>query len=301
MTSKRCCIFYIIIAALFFGLMSPLSKLLMTESPIDGVMLASLRLSGAAALFWITGIFTPKQKIDRGDWLSLLIMSLCGMALNQYLYIGGIQYTAPSNASMMATSTPVVAVLLSVFILRESISWQKGLGVACSLLGGMLLVFNSSKGGLGGNVIGDIMCICSQLLSCAYFLFFIRIIRKYHPIVLLKWLFLISALLAVPFVGASFIVFPWHELRLMDWSLVFFVVFCSTFLAYLLLIPGQRSLEPGVVVNYHYIQPLVASIVAIGLGLDLMSWQKALAMTLVAVGVFVVSKSAKVVYEEPSN
>ena len=108
-------------AFLCFGLMSPLCKWAMESGIITGVSMACFRLCGAAALFWLISPLVPRQKIDAGDWKHLVIMSLCGMGINQFCYVLGVQHTSPTNACVITTSTPVFTFILSALFLHAAV------------------------------------------------------------------------------------------------------------------------------------------------------------------------------------
>ena len=69
------------------------------------------------------------------------------------------------------------------------------------------------------------------------------------------------------------------------------VVFCATFISYLLVPIGQRTLRPTVTSMYNYVQPIVASIVAVIWGMDQFNLLKIIAVILVFTGVFFVTQS----------
>ena len=54
---------------------------------------------------------------------------------------------------------------------------------------------------------------------------------------------------------------------------------------------SQKTLRPTVISMYNYVQPIVASLIAIIVGLDTFTLVKAIAITLVFVGVYVVTQS----------
>ena len=107
----------------------------------------------------------------------------------------------------------------------------------------------------------------------------------------MKWMFLFAALCNLTFcwddfVSTDFSRFTW------DVSLrVAYVVCGATFLSYMLIPVGQRTLRPTVVSMYNYVQPLVASLVAVLIGLDSMNWVKGVAAVLVFSGVYIVTLS----------
>jgi len=105
----------------------------------------------------------------------------------------------------------------------------------------------------------------------------------------MKWMFLFSSLLALPFslgaFGASHLgAVPPDVL----WQ-VLFVVFFATFVAYFLIPFGQKHLRPVVVCMYTYVQPVIALIIALVLGLDHLTVLKVVATVLVFTGVGLVN------------
>lgn len=270
-----------------FGLMSPLCKWAMESGIISGVSMACFRLCGAAALFWLASLAVPAQRIERQDWRPLIIMSLCGMGINQFCYVLGVQYTSPTNACVITTSTPVFTFVLSALFLHSAVTARRIGGLAIAAAGALVLILGSQmQGGRSGSPVGDAICLFSQLAVSVYFVFFSGIIRKYHPLVLMRWLFLISALLTSPFWLYEVCTLPWGQLGVAEIAGSAYVVVFGSFVSYLLMIVGQRHLEPPTVTAYNYIQPVIAAAVGISLGVDELTWQKVVAVLCIAVGVW---------------
>lgn len=276
-------------AACLFGLMSPVCKVAMSSGALDGPALASLRVCGSACMFWAISCVVPGQRVRRRDWPALVAMSLCGMALNQFLYVTGIQYTSPTNGCVIGTSTPIMALLLSALFLRIRITWRRGVGVALACSGALVLLLGSACG-TGGHLKGDAMCLCSQMAAACYFVFFGRLIRRYRVITLMKWLFTISAVAVLPIFGPHLAQVSWAALQPTEWLSCAYVVCIGTFVCYLLLNAGQSRLAPPVVAAYNYVQPLIAAAAGILWGVDALSWQKVAAIMLIAAGVWLVSR-----------
>ena len=70
-----------------------------------------------------------------------------------------------------------------------------------------------------------------------------------------------------------------------------YVVACSTFLSYLCVPIGQRYLRPTVVSMYNYVQPVVAVLFSILIGLDRLGFAKSAAAACVFLGVWMVTQS----------
>ena len=74
-----------------------------------------------------------------------------------------------------------------------------------------------------------------------------------------------------------------------------FLIVCSTFITYFLIPVGQKRIRPTLVSMYSYVQPIIAIVISIWVGMDTLSWQKILAAAMVFGGVVMVnySRSAK--------
>ena len=276
-------------AVILFGLMSPMCKLAMQNGAVDGLLLAFFRVSGAALLFWLISPLVAREKIARTDWLLLLGMSLCGMVINQFLYVLGIQYTSPTNACVVGTSTPVMTFILASLFLHHRVTLPRIGGFLLASVGALVLILGSG-GGLSGHPIGDMLCLISQFSAACYFVFFGRVLRRYHPITIMKWLFLFATSLTIlPMLGRLSDLQTTHFCP-QELLAISYIVIGGSFFSYLLLIVGQRQLQPPTVAAYNYVQPIIAAIVGILLGLDILTWQKCLSLLLIATGVLLISK-----------
>lgn len=281
-------------AFICFGLMSPLCKWAMESGMVTGVSMAGFRLCGAALLFWAVSPLVSRQRVERGDWIPLIIMSLCGMGINQFCYVLGVQYTSPTNACVATTSTPVFTFILSAVFLHAAVTLRRVAGLMIAAAGALVLILGSQmEGGRSGSPVGDAICLFSQLSVSFYFVFFSGVIKKYHPVVLMRWLFLISAVLTAPLWLHEMFTMPWRQLGVAEiWGSAY-VVFFGSFISYLLMIVGQRHLAPPTVTAYNYIQPVIAAAVGISLGVDVLTWQKVVAVICIAAGVWAISRSPR--------
>src|SRR5450759_2366736 len=99
MSNKLKAHFAILLANILFAINYIFSKDLMPFyfSPIA---LTLSRIIGASVLFWIAGLFV-KEKIDRKDYPRIIISGITGVTLNQFLFLLGLNYTSPIDASII--------------------------------------------------------------------------------------------------------------------------------------------------------------------------------------------------------
>ena len=125
-----------------WGLMSPLSKLLMVGGAVTPLVVTDLRIGGAMVLFWIASFFQKPEHVNHKDLITLFFASLFAIVFNQGCFIFGVSLSSPADASIITTSMPLWAMLLAAFILKEPITGKKVLGIAC---GGRCLVAHPWK------------------------------------------------------------------------------------------------------------------------------------------------------------
>lgn len=92
----------ILMACVFWGLMSPLGKDAMMNG-VDGICMVSFRVIGGAALFWLTSLFVKKERVPWRDRLLLALAGLFGLVFNQCCFTIGLNITSPINASIVTT------------------------------------------------------------------------------------------------------------------------------------------------------------------------------------------------------
>lgn len=281
-------------AAVCWGLMSPLGKDAMQHG-IDGITLVSLRVLGGAILFWLTSLFTPRENISRKHIALLCLAAVFGLVGNQCCFTIGLSLTSPVNAGIVTTTMPISALLLSALILKEPITLRKALGVALGCCGAVLLVMTSVRTAAGatgmGDLRGDLLCFAAQISYTIYLTVFGWLAKRYSIFTVNKWMFLSATCIVWPFTAQHVWQTPWSTLSTVTLGEIAYVVVGGTFLAYILMIRGQQVLRPTVVSMYNYVQPIVAVIVSIVLGLAVFTLTHALAVALIFSGVALVTLS----------
>lgn len=279
-------------ACAIWGLMAPLGKEAMTHG-FDGLSMVMLRVSGGAALFWLTSLFTPHEHVPWRDVLTFAGAAVFGIVCNQCGYTFGLSLTSPINASIVTTSMPIFAMLLAALILHEPITSKKVLGVLMGCSGALMLILTSAAHASDkvGDIRGDLCCLGAQFSYALYLSLFNRFIRKYSVFTVNKWMFLWATVFLLPLLGPHTVSTLSHSLPAKTIAEAAYVVVFGTFVGYILIVKAQKVLRPTVVSVYNYVQPLVAVTVSLLMGVGVMKWTHALAVVLVFTGVGLVTKS----------
>lgn len=272
--------------------MAPVSKWLLAGGVISGTALADIRLITGTILFWLVSLFIKKEKIDRGDYLKLIGAAFFSSTLTQVLFVNGVAKTSPVDASICTSSLPIWTMLLSVILRTERLNITRIGGIVIGLCGSLLLVLNSTvrNSEVSSNFIGDIMCIGSQISYAVYLVFFQGIIKRYSAITLMKWKFLFGALMLLPMSSMAFASVDFSGFSNRDWGALGYILICGTFLSYLIVPIGQKTLKPTVVAMYNYLQPASSALLCLALGMEDFSWAKYIAFVLIFLGVTIVNR-----------
>ena len=254
-----------------------------------------LRVSGAAILFWIISIFGPKQRIEKRDWGRLLLCSLFGMVINMLAFFKGLELSTPINSSVLVTITPIIVTVLSVFLIAERVTRVKVLGIGMGLAGALALIFmNEGEQFNAPNIpLGNALFIVNATSYGLYLILAKKLIEKYHPFTLMKWLFTIAFAINFPITVSQFLEINWMEIPPAGLGAIAFVIIGTTFLTYLFNVFALTELKASTVSAFVYAQPVIGILFALLMGKDKLSLLTFGATLLVLFGVYLVSKRPK--------
>ena len=286
------------IAYAIFGINIIVCKDLTSSRLISPLALFCLRSLGAGSLFWIISCFLPKEKVEKKDVGKIMMASLLGFFLTQMTFLIAIPDITPMDCSIVSSLSPIYTMFIAAFALKEPITLRKVGGVAISFLGVIYLILNTVTG-QGSTVetswTGILLMIANSLCFALYLGLFKPVITKYSVITFMKWIFLFAATFSLPLAARELITFDYSLLSSTYLSELTFLIVCSTFITYFLIPLGQKRIRPTLVSMYSYVQPIIAIVISIWVGMDTLSWQKVLAAVMVFGGVVLVnySRSAK--------
>lgn len=254
-----------------------------------------LRLFGATLLFWGISFFGPREKLERGDWGRLLVCAFFGMGINMLSFFKGLDLSTPINSAVLITITPILVVILSALFIKEKITIQRGIGVFLGLIGALaLILFGAEIRQDASNIpLGNMLFIVNATSYGLYLILVKKLLEKYHPFTLMKWMFGIGLLITLPITYSEFTEIQWEQLPVEAIGAIAFVIIGTTFLTYLFNVFALTQLKASTVGVFMYLQPLIGIIFAIASGKDHLTLIKLLAIVLVLIGVYLVSKQVR--------
>src|SRR5665647_1289868 len=251
-------------ANVIFGINNPISRALMPEI-LSPFTLTFFRLAGGMLLFWMVSLFTKKEHVPPKDIFLLFLASFFALTLNQLPFFVGLSMTSPIDASIVVTMLPILTMILAAIIIKEPITLMKAVGVVVGASGAFSFAI--------------------------YLTVFKDLITRYSPVTLMKWMFLFATIVCWPFCYKPLMKTDFTLLSANTYWRIGYMVIFATFLGYLLIPIGQKVLRPTTLSMYNYVQPVVASLLAVAIGMDVFGYEKALSGILVFAGVYIVTQS----------
>ena len=281
------------LAYAIFGFNIIVCKDLTAGRLISPLAIFTLRSLGAGALFWLISLFTPKEKVEKKDYVRIFVASMLGFFVCQFTFLVGIPHITPMDCSVLSAISPIYTMIIAAIVLKEPITWQKTSGVIISFAGIIyLIVSRSSAGGTAEtSMFGILMIILNSLSFSLYLGIFKPLIGKYSVVTFMKWIFLFAFMVSAPFSLGEIASLDLSVIPTIQLAELAYLIFCATFITYFIIPLGQNRIRPTLVSMYSYVQPIIAIVISITVGMEVLTWQKVLAAIMVFGGVVVVSYS----------
>jgi drug/metabolite transporter (DMT)-like permease len=280
----------LLIVTLIFGMHYSIAKSIM-PLPFQPMQLLFLRSAGAVILFWAFQHFFIREKVERKDLIMLAICGFFGFAANQALFYEGLNLTTPVDASIIHVLNPVFVLVFASILIHEKVTFVKILGIALGAGGALILILYGRSVNMSTNSFaGNILVMANMLCYAIYIVLLKPMVAKYQSTTILKWVALFGFFYIIPFCVKGMLAFRPSSVPFNAWMGVAYVVVFNTFVAYLLINYALRTVEASMVSYYTYLQPVIASVMSLSLGTEVLTFPKVIAALLIFGGVYAVSR-----------
>ena len=265
-----------------------------TPTYLPALGLVVIRVSVAMLLFIAYHQLFIRERVQhKRDYWLFLRAAIFGVFGNQMLFFKGLSLTSPINASVIMTANPIIVLLLSAIILKERLTWQKIMGIALGMTGALLLLSQGEMSLSSETFVGDLLILANATSYGLYLVLVKPLMARYRPETVVKWIFIMALPMVWALGGPELLTVEWATVPTKAWLGLAYIVIGTTFFAYLLNGLALRHVSSSVVGYYIYLQPLIASLVAVSVGQDELSWSKVFCALLIFSGVFLVSQRKK--------
>lgn len=278
----------LVLVNFFYGANFTISKLVMPAFILPQAFIL-IRVAVTTALFFLVGFFWGNEKVARRDLPLLAACGLFGVAINQEFFFAGLSITTPINGALIMIMTPILVMLISFFTGHEKLTWQKVTGMLTGAAGAMIIIGGRGLNFSSKTAPGDLLILLNASSYAIYLVMVRPLMHRYHPMTIIKWVFLLGLPWVLFFGAGQMGQIQWHSFSRNIWLAVVFVVFFTTFCAYLFNTIALREVHSSIVGAYIYLQPVIAALISTLAGKDELDPAKLLSAVLIFSGVYLVS------------
>ncbi len=277
--------------ALIYGANYTIAREVLVSDSIQPHGFIFFRVLTGALFFGILYHGFIREKVERKDWLLFALCGLFGIAINQIFFFRGLKLTGAIHASLIMTTTPIIVLVVSFLLLGEKITWTKVLGILLGAAGAITLIAYGEEVNFASDQLwGDLQIFINATAYGIYLVLVRSLIKRYHPFTVMYGLFVFACCFVFPFGYREAMQVDWASFSSGIWIGFVYVLIFTTILTYLLNGYALKELSPSVVSIYIYLQPFLASSIALLLGKDELTVPKFVAAILIFMGVYLVSQ-----------
>jgi len=277
--------------ALIYGANYTIAKEVLDPGHVKPIGFIALRVIAAFLLFSIVNLFSVKEKIEKSDWKLIFLCAVTGVFVNQISFFTGLKMTTAIHGALILTITPIIVLLAAALLLNESITKTKILGILIGMTGAAYLILaGSSINFKTEQITGDLLILVNAVFYGFYLVLVRKLMTKYHPFTILSRVFFLGLLMVLPFGWSELQEVEWNNFSTEIWAAVAYVMFFTSFVAYLLNAFALQRVTASIAGIYIYLQPIIASAISIYFAKDVMTPDKLISAALIFTGVYLVSK-----------
>jgi drug/metabolite transporter (DMT)-like permease len=279
----------LLIVGLIYGANYSIAKVVMPEH-IGPFGVIFIRVVIGAILYFIFDFIRGAEKIKyKRDYLKLAGLSIFGIAINQLMFFKGLSLTTPISASVIMTLSPITVLIASYLVLKERITANKMVGIALGATGAILMIGIDGFKLSSDTFLGNLFVLINAVSYSIYLVLVKPMMMRYKPITIIKWVFFFGMIFVIPFSITEFLQVEWHQLPSEAWYSLGYIIVGTTFIAYILNVWALQYVSPSVVGYYVYLQPVFATLIAVGIRGDRLTMTEVFYSSLIFLGVYLVS------------
>ncbi|HDR7454410.1 TPA: DMT family transporter [Bacillus cereus] len=249
---------YLILASSIWGGMYVVVKILV--SVIPPLELVWLRYLVAIVALLIIGFVTKqKWRIEKRYLLIIIAIGVIGYAISIVTQETGTMLSSAQMGAIITSSTPAFMVVFAWLILKERLTFKKGISVCLATIGVVIIV------GIGdlnmSNMLGGISLLIAALTWALMSVLVKRLPSDYSQIVVTTYSTLIALIVLTPFVLPRLHAIDVSQLtRPTIWGGLLYLGIISTAIAFLLWNRGLQMLNASSGGLFFFFQPVVGTL-----------------------------------------
>ena len=250
-----------------------------------------LRVITATSLFFLFSMTVPREPIQwkQHGW-EFAICGFFGTSANMYLFFHGLALTHPINGAILMLVTPLFVGIFDHIRLKAKPHLWFLIGTIIAAAASIWLMVGKGAHFNTETLKGDLFVAINALFYAIYLVRVKKIAHIYKPITINKVTFTFGTLYMLPVGGWALYHTNFETFTPSISAKVVYILFFTSFLVYLLNSYAVKKAGPTLAGLYIYLQPVLATVIAMLLGTDILTASKALLMVMIMTGVFIATR-----------
>lgn len=175
-----------------------------------------------------------------------------------WIQITGLKYTTAANTGWIIGTAPIFIALLGFIFLKEKLNLIKISGIVIAFTGLLLLIGKGNPLKINFlNSIGDLLVLFSSFTWGVYSIINKKISLNYSPLMTILYLFILMALIIIPFNINQKAIDSVIHLSTVGWIGILFLGLLCSGVSYVIWAYSLREMESAKVGAYLYLEPFV--------------------------------------------
>jgi len=282
-----------------WGLAWPVGRLLATDLPPISIAVVRYAIV-VPVLFAILWLRRTRLSIRREWIVNLVAMGLLSTTLYQAFFLFGVKYAAASDDSLVIGVGPVLIAILASFVLNESLTRTKVLGLVSGLSGIAVISLLSPNTNVANRLLGVTLVFGGAATYALYTVLLRRFVsanRVSHielapsSLSILAWISLFGWIFMIPF---SLVESPWiYTWTTTSWLGILYLALLSTVVGYFFYVEGVSKIGASKAAIFSNLVPVFGVISSILLLRENASPWHGVSFLLILAGVVLVNRPGK--------
>lgn len=289
--SRRPVIFHLLLGLMvvLWSLNFIVGKVVLRELP--PLLASGLRIAGAGLVMLPIYVLGERRRAlpERADLPLLAVLGVAGIAMNQVLFLLGLKRTTVAHAALIFGLSPLLVLLVAAAAGQERITGRRVAGMLVALTGVLALQHKSSNG-VTATAAGDLLVLAGATAFALFTVFGKPLAARYGTILMNTIGYVAGALVLAPLVIYEALRFPLGGVSWTAWAGIAYMVLFPSVACYLIFYHALKHLAASRLAALAYLQPLLATLMAIALLGERVTSSVAAGGALVLAGVWVAER-----------
>lgn len=212
----------------------------------------------------------PPEPWSKRDLVELFGLGVCGVALNQLLFILGLSRTTVTHAAFISCMMPILVLLMAAAVGQERMTTRKMLGMGMAFAGvGLLHLFPVAPPpkSAAPSLFGDFLILCGGIAFAVFTVFGKHVSSRHSSITMSAFGFGGGAVAVLPLILWLSRDFDYAAVTWVGWSTLAYMALFPSVVSYLIYYWALKRIDASRVSSLLYLQPALATgLAAVTLG-----------------------------------